>query len=263
MREQHDDEPPVTDRSPMSTVVRLRGIGLWLALACGLIVLVAHSVNALALDDRFFELNARSEGTFFTWLSTSAAFGAALAAAVSALLLPRHRWRLAVVAVAFAYASVDDLLTLHERLGQALFMDGLSLSKELASRLEILVFAPLLGAGLLAAWSMSRELERRIGSTLRTGLIVLVVALALELVAGSTRLLLDGPLAWIDELRIGTEEGMELAGWIVVATGLLAALCAAMVELGRRGPDAAAPDPPPAPEPSPAPQPEPSLSGGS
>jgi hypothetical protein len=76
----------------------------------------------------------------------------------------------------------------------------------------------------------------RVGTLLRYGLITLAVALAFELVAGSTRVLLDGPLAWIDEVRVGSEEGLELAGWTIVATALSAALCVRLVGVDREDP---------------------------
>jgi hypothetical protein len=228
-------ESPDPERAGAEITGRLLTVGVGIAVAGGLVIVVAHAINALVLDDRFFELNARSEGNFFTWASSSAAFGAAFAAAVHAIVFERHRLRWVVVAVAFAYSSLDDFIRVHERLGQALYTDTLGLSKELASRLEILTFAPLLAAGFLAAWSLSRVQPGRVGTLLRYGLITLAVALAFELVAGSTRLLLDGPLAWIDELRIASEEGLELAGWTVVATALTGALCVRLVGIGRKG----------------------------
>jgi uncharacterized membrane protein len=233
-----DDDPREATRASEATTSRLLGVGVCLAVAGGLLILGGHVLNAIVLDDRFFELSARSEGNAFTWLSTSAAFGGALAAALHALLIERHRWRFAVMAVAFAHASLDDFIILHERLGQALYTDALGLSKELSSRLEILSVMPLLAAGFLAAWSVSGVMSTRIGRVLRAGLVTLAVAVALELVAGSTRLLLDGPLAWIDEIRIGTEEGTELAGWTVVATALIAALCVSLIELGGKSREA-------------------------
>lgn len=230
-----DDQPPDPERATAEVAGRLVAVGVRLAVAGGLIIVAAHTINVFVLDDRSFELSARSEGNLFTWLSTSAAFAAAFAAAVHALLVERHRWRWALVAVAFAYSSLDDFIRFHERLGQAVYMDALGLSKEWASRLEILTVMPLLGAGFLAAWSISRVQPARVGALLRYGLITLVVALGLELVAGSTRLLLDGPLAWIDELRIASEEGLELAGWTVVATALTAALCVRLISDAREG----------------------------
>lgn len=229
-------ESPDPEVADAEIVGRLLTVGLGIAVAGGLVVVVAHAINALVLDDRFFELSARSEGNFFTWASTSAAFGAALAAALHASVIERHRLRWMVVAVAFAYCSLDDFVRVHERLGQALFTDSLGMSKELASRLEILTFAPLLAAGFLAAWSLSRVQPSRVGTLLRYGLITLAVALAFELVAGSTRVLLDGPLAWIDEVRVGSEEGLELAGWTIVATALSAALCVRLVGVDREDP---------------------------
>jgi len=231
-----DAESPDRERAAAEIAGRLLALGVGIALAGGLLIVVAHTINALVLDDRFFELSVRSEGNFFTWASTSAAFGAAFAAALHAVLIERHRLRCTVVAVAFAYCSLDDLTRVHERLGQGLYMDSLGMSKELASRLEILTFAPLLASGFLAAWSLSRVQPGRVGTLLRYGLITLAVALAFELVAGSTRVLLDGPLAWIDEVRVGSEEGLELAGWTIVATALSAALCVRLVGVHREDP---------------------------
>lgn len=188
----------------------------------------------MALDNAVSDINARKEGNLLTWLSTSAAFAAAFAAAVHALVTPTYRRRMAVICAVFAYCSLDDFTTIHERFGNAVLTDAMGLSKEISSRLELLSLGPLLGLGLIAVWSVSRAVAPGIGRRLRMGLLVLAGAFALELVAGSTRLLLDGPLYWIDELRIGLEEGTELAGWIVVATALVTALCATLLDLGSR-----------------------------
>ena len=54
-----------------------------------------------------------------------------------------------------------------------------------------------------------------------------MVGIAFEVVGLTTKWLARRDVVWPDDIRIGLEEGIELAGWILVATGLIAAALAA------------------------------------
>ncbi len=191
-------------------------------------VIAGHLLNELAFDGSISELDARQEGNSFTWASTVAAFAGALAATLHALLLEAHRVKLGLMAAALALISFDDLVRLHERLGGRL-ADGLDLPDAIAEGAELLLFAPLLLGTLIVGWLLVGELSAKPARQLRLGLSLLVVAVVLEVFGAPTRAAAESGADWSNELRIALEEGVELAGLIIVGGTLVGLLCESLI----------------------------------
>ena len=187
--------------------------GLVAAVGVSAVLIVAQLVNGLALDDRYFDLNARAEGNVFTWASVCATFAAALGAS----LLGRH-----VLAAILAFLSLDDLALVHERLGDKVARDALGLSEELADQFEVVAFLPLLGLALLIAWQLASRLADADGRRVRLGLMTLGSAIVVEILGVFTRPLEEDGTRWPNIIRVAVEEALEVGGWALLASGLLA-----------------------------------------
>jgi len=121
--------------------------------------------------------------------------------------------------VTFAYLSLDDMLRLHERLGDAIGIDNI----------ETLIFAPLYAMVLMLLWGLARELGPPFDGRLKIGVAILVGAVAVDSASALTRDLEDGgPQA----IRIAVEEGFEIAGWTLIAASLLVVLGRALITTG-------------------------------
>jgi hypothetical protein len=200
-----------------------------LALAAGLGLLAAHGTHVYLLDDRLRDLDAGAEANFLTWLSVCAAACGALATGVHALLLPERRGLMVLLAAALAYVSLDDAISLHERLGDKAG-EVVDISEDATSLLQLVLIAPilvtLLGATFVAARGAFPEVRR----ALLGGLGCLVAAVLVEQVGGRvTEHLEERGTRWPDVLRVGTEEALELAGVICLAAGFLALLCTGLL----------------------------------
>jgi hypothetical protein len=215
--------PPVDD-----AVGRLLRAGTVLAIAAAL---VSGAASARPGDWLAFDLNPSGEGNIFAWASTVAAFGAALAAALHALVFRARRRLFAALAAICAFLSLDDMATVHERLGAKVFDQWLGLPDYLSGQLEITLYAPLFASALVILWTLSREEPRRIAATLVAGVALLVFAVACEFVGVGTRRLADEGVTWVNEVRIAVEEAAELSGWILVATALAAVLLVSLARL--------------------------------
>ena len=90
-----------------------------------------------------------------------------------------------------------------------------------------IVYLPLLVALFLGLWRLAGELLPRALRLVRWGLPLLGAAVALELLSAVLLELVDDTSAWYT-LEVAVEEAGELAGWALVASGLLAGLAAAI-----------------------------------
>ena len=207
---------------------RLLSAGVALALAAAVV-----SVAASARPGRYvFDLDPGAEGNAFAWASIVATFGASFAAGLHALALPERRLRLGVLAASIAFLSLDDLATVHERLGRKVFGDALDLPDNAAEQLEITVYGPLFVVILAIVWSLAREERSRIAKTLLAGAGLLALAVASELAGIGTRGIGEGDTSWENRARVGLEEAAEVSGWILVACALSAMLCGALFRAG-------------------------------
>ena len=123
----------------------------------------------------------------------------------------------AFAALACFFFSADDTLMVHEHIRFSIF--GLD---EPGRVLWPIVYLPLAGTVLVILWRLSRRLPPIAARALVAGLACLVVAVGLEMVslvmvnAGYP----EGSRAY--EVEVIFEEGLELAGWILIASSMAA-----------------------------------------
>jgi hypothetical protein len=115
-------------------------------------------------------------------------------------------------------------MRIHERLGDlADRAEGLA-AWEPARLLWPVVFLPVLAGLFLGLWWLARDLPPpRAGRHVRTGLVLLAVAVALEVASAALIRAGHDRGSGLYELEVLLEEGAELAGWILIAGALLAA----------------------------------------
>jgi hypothetical protein len=206
------------------------------ALAAAAALALVHTFNMLVLDDGLRDLDAEDEANLITWLSTVAAFAAAMGAGLHALLLRERRVLMAAVAAAIAYLSLDDAISLHERLGDKVGISLLHGSEHLASRLQLILISPALAGVLLGGWLLARDAFPEARRAIKLGLVSLVGSIAIEqgLDTLTNRWEATG-LEWPDVLRNGIEEAAKLAGWIGLAGGLTALLLCRLLTAAAAG----------------------------
>jgi hypothetical protein len=227
------DTGATAESEPSTAALERRTLQVGVALALGLAALqsIAHLVNVVFFDLRIDMINADSDSGAFAWSSSVATFGAALVLCLLAIMRPTRSWPLVALAGAVAFMSLDDMAGLHERVSD--LGTALGPIDHFARIFWPLVFMPLLAATFVGLFGVAAGLRIAPGRALLAGLALLVVAIALEMVSpilfalGSDH----GELAY--ELEVVLEEGAELAGWILVSTGLAAALLTAVPETSR------------------------------
>lgn len=201
---------------------RFLNAGLALASTVGLLELSSHLLNELALDGRYRHLDVDTEWNAWSWAGSAAIFGAATAAYVCAFTFRRRPRLLGLLAVWFAFLSLDDVVEVHERLGIRLGnATGLAGGEE-AGRLWVIVYLPALVASLVALVIIARELlEPRVRNLLHGGLLLLAGAVAAEIVGAGTRRLGDS-FTWVHVVDVAVEEAAETTGWMLLAVALFA-----------------------------------------
>lgn len=219
---------------PSSAGLEHRTLRAGMALAVALVAVqsIAHLIDVLAFDLQIYMINADSDTSVFTWASSVATFGTALLLCLLAIVRPTRSWFLLALAGAVAFMSLDDMLALHERvanLGNALVP-----IKQFTATFWPLVFMPLLATTFVGLLGVAAGLRDGPARALLTGLALLVVAIALEMALPILFALGSdyGELTY--ELEVVLEEGAELAGWILISTGLAAALLTSASRTSRR-----------------------------
>jgi hypothetical protein len=185
---------------------------------------VGHLVGVRLLDDRYLHLNADDELGLAAWTSSSATFAAAFGVLLLALLEKTIDRRLIALALLLAFFSLDDAVVVHERVGEKI-ADALGYGEDAERLIWLVLFLPLFALGLVLLVYASRRLPAALDRVLKWGIGLFVVALAAELLSSVIYSAADVERgSWPDVLEVIVEEGAELAGWILVATGFLAAV---------------------------------------
>ena len=205
---------------------RLLDLGLRLAVAALALELFAHVGNEWLLDGRVANLDAGAEGNAPTWASSVLTFTAAIGVLLLVLAAPRRRLDLVALALLLAWFSLDDIIQAHERVSGVLDVFE-SAPEYVRTRLWLPVYLPLFALAGYLLLRVAAEAPARAARFVRIGFALLVVGIAFEVVGLSTKWLARRDVVWPDDIRIGLEEGIELAGWAVVATGCVAAALAA------------------------------------
>jgi hypothetical protein len=210
-------------------VERLLLIGYVLVAAAVALQVVTTLAALLALGGRADELfDSTEEGGVWTWASSVATFAGGFAAAVHAIVFRRCRGRMILLAVVLVLFSLDDSAVLHEHAGERL-TEEVDAPDYVGARIWVLLFPPVLAAVAVALWRTARDLPEVRRATLG-GLAMLAAAFVLEPIGIATN--------WLEEergvsaphtARSLVEETLELAGWMLVATGLTVAMVRALL----------------------------------
>ena len=222
---------------------RVLRCGLVLAVVGALVQATLHLVDMYVFDGTVAAINSDNagEGNVFTWASSSATFAAALFCLVLTLGEPARRLLFGGLAAVLALFSLDDAAVLHERGSQAV-LRLLDIDLRYSRLAWPVLLLPLMAFAAVVIWRLASEAtwsERRL---LRGGLVLLVLGVALELA------LFPAPRGTharelLEPSFVAAEESVELAGWILVATGFASlvvrriALDSQREALDRRGRD--------------------------
>jgi hypothetical protein len=208
---------------------RLLGYVVPFAVTAVTLQALAHVGNAVLLDHRIANLDADHDGNLLAWAGSAAIFAAACSAAVLAVI--RRRAVLGLLAAAALFLSLDETASIHERLGQA-GVNALSLSDDDYGRLiwPVILF-PILVVVALGLWRVASTARPNPRRAIAIGFVLLVAAVAAELVWAAFPLSGGEIGSWPDALAVAIEEGLELGGWLLVAGGLAAVALGDVLEV--------------------------------
>jgi len=192
---------------------------------------VAHLVDVVLLDTRWIYLDAGADVGVFMWASSVATFAAGVALLWCAVIARSGRI-LAVMGAFVVFLSLDDAVQIHERAG--------GLAQRLVSSGDVgrlawpVIYLPLVVLLALGLVAFTRRAPGRIGPITVASLVALAIAILLEL--SSYGLLRDGfdYGGWVYELEVALEEGLELAGWMLIAATVGA--CSLLIAAGSGSP---------------------------
>ena len=94
-----------------------------------------------------------------------------------------------------------------------------------------MLYLPLLAFVVVSLWRLAANASERIRRALLLGLALLAAAVAAEVLSAVWWSEDSRPL--VDDLEIAFEEGAELAGWILIATAVLAIVADRLVRIGK------------------------------
>ena len=201
-----------------SSAARLLALGSWLAVSSFVVLAITH----LAVYDREVKtLNADEEANLWTWASSGATFAAAVGALVLLTVRPAAIRPLAVLAVAVFFLSLDDAIGLHERIVHE-HVGSIGPIDEGARVVWPILYLPMLVAVFGLIWTLASVVPRPAGRRLRLGLLLLAGAILAELVAAAIIQVGYDHFSFVYNVEVAVEEGAELSGWMLIATGLLA-----------------------------------------
>jgi hypothetical protein len=219
--------------SPEAVGTRLLRTGVWITVAAVVVQTVAHLVNAFALGGDVWNLDADEEGNAFTWASSVAEFAAGLASILWAEAVGSGRRAFLILAAILVFFSLDDIVQVHEHIGLEFGEDVLGLPDYLAVRLWTIFYLPLLLLAGVLLFDLPRRFWPPTTRFVWGGLALLVGAFGVEIVGALTRWIQERGTSWPEDIRSGVEEGLELGGWMLIATGLVTAVCVSLASSSR------------------------------
>ena len=189
--------------------------GLNIAVVVVVVQTIGHLVDWLATDLDIVLLNADSDQSIYPWIPVVAIFTGALALFLQNLITPAtgfRRW----LPLVLAYLSLDEMVALHERL--TTILKRLHIAIAHAREIWPVLYLPLMAATAIALWRLARTMSPRARRFVQCGLVFLATAVVLE--ALSAKLVDVHPTAY--QIEVIVEQDLELAGWTLIGTALLA-----------------------------------------
>lgn len=208
--------PPETPTG--ESLRRIVRFTVMLAGAAFLSLLVVHMVNQLAWDDPRVPLDADEDRSGWSWASVAAeAVAGAFLALLATTVVSSKGIKFAAAVMIFL--SLDDFIRIHENIGSmvTLFPHSVRL-------LWPMIYFPLLAALMIVLWRICEGRAVEVRLLTRSGLLMLAVAVVLEVFTVVLFAADQGHRSYFYELEVGLEEGLELAGWLLIAGGMAAAL---------------------------------------
>lgn len=218
--------PARLDRKTQERVDVTLKLGVGLALVAPIVFLIPHLVNAFLLDHSVEWFDANGEGTPLAWASGMATAAVAIGAALAATMTGPVTPMMTLSAIA-AFFSMDDVIGFHDK-ASGFVVRNLGLAPEWDSLLWPPVYLPLV---LIAAVLVIRLGRRGTVASYRAillGLGLLGAAIVLEIVSAPWS---EGTNV-VHTLEGGIEEAIELAGWVLIGTGVLCSVIANIAALG-------------------------------
>lgn len=197
---------------------RIVSTACWIAVAA-VILQSATQLTNFAIEADVDALNADEEHNAFAWASSVSTFAAAFFLFVPAVAAGTLDRLTVALSASIAFLSLDDALSLHERLAER-SVDVLDLEFSLQRVVWPVVYLPLLALVFVILLRMAHQHSGWTGTALKAGLLLLAAAILAELT--SALYVDDGEDSWPNTLEVTLEEGLELAGWILIAGALAA-----------------------------------------
>jgi uncharacterized protein YqgC (DUF456 family) len=205
---------------------RVVRVGAVLAVIAVLGQTAVHLTNRAWISSS--SLDADVDGNVLTWISAEVVFTAALALALMGTLFRGHRLQTLLLAGVLAVFVVDDLVALHERVSLK-FVALLGVNADLARLAWPMLYGPLLLFVLVALWQIGGRGSRSTVFSVRLGLVLLVAAVVIEALWAAWHVTAGRIGDWPDTVEVALEEGIELAAWTLIASGLVAFLATRLV----------------------------------
>jgi hypothetical protein len=193
---------------------------VWTAATAAVAQALIGGINSLTVAADV--LNPDEEGSLFQLLTAATTALAGAAAAAHALRFADRRGRFGALAAILLYFAADDVLIIHEWLGEQVGEGLFGLPDHVAVRMWIVVLAPLLVAAFVLVLTEALRVRPPLRNVLLGGLASLVAAVAVEVVGVVTRSpsFIERVSGKPETLRYLVEESFELGGWVLVAGGL-------------------------------------------
>jgi hypothetical protein len=193
---------------------------------------VAHVANAALFEYSVQLLDADYDHSAFGWAGSAATIAGLPAALLLVALNRSSRGSFMALAGALCFLSLDDAVFLHERVAE--LDTTLGLGSAGGRLVWPVLYLPLLAGVLFVLLTVARQAPVAAGTQLGAGAGMLAVAIAFEVCSYGLVRVGFGFRDWPFAIEIVLEEGLELAGWILIAGALTATAAAALIERGRR-----------------------------
>jgi len=197
-------------------------LGVGLAAAATMAQSLLYLLDHFVLGTSLFNEDAAAA---FERIAGGLAVGAcAVAAAVLAVVEPAGRRRAGTLAVLTLYFTIDKAFGVHELIARGI-LDGLGVENVGIAPVWMVLYAPIVGFAALLILRIQSRSPSAVRRVTNIGVAALGAALAVQAVwVLARRATVPGGGAHVVEVVL--EEGLELAGWLLVATGLAAAIAA-------------------------------------